>query len=394
MSKRKPFGLTLKLNPSANPNSNESAISNMRNKFENLSLFKSLFNSIDDMPETTDAEIFNKYNKAFEILQEQYEITHKDIITNPEYRDAYKSFNEKLQEVKNELLKNVKSADVLKETERNESLKNTFSNVGNVDQGRRLKLEEKYVSQKNAYSKLHSDEVLVMFDVQVFKRCIGGKCSIKKIITPRDTYNKNQKYYTLYKAVYEIAMQSLAREIVEKDENLEKIIVPEITDYYLVFVKDENDIHMKIVIEMEYVDNSKLENKEQLLRAHDALLRLREKYKIFHNDSHKENIRYQPKTDKIVLFDWDVASVGKSKIHESSSQGITMDKVAIDEAYFKDWIELKQPPYMINATLGGKKTKKSKKSKNQKKTKKNKKSKKTKKMKKIKKSKKTKKMKK
>jgi len=106
---------------------------------------------------------------------------------------------------------------------------------------------------------------------------------------------------------------------------------------------------------MEYIENKDLQNKEQLLQAYDALKKLRDDYKIYHNDSHRENIRYQPKTGKIVLFDWDTASIGESKTQEPSPSGISIKREMIDDEYFKDWVSGQIIP--LFTTLGGGKTK-------------------------------------
>jgi hypothetical protein len=375
MPRKRPPGF--KLPPISN------SVSILADSYKDLSLGSPdlLFSNIDAMPTNTQETVLRA---AFEKLLEQYKITHSDIINNPEYSSEYERFFKLLETVRDKLFSNTESG---LELEGAESLKNTYNNTGNVDQGRRLKLEKKYVSPQNSHSKLHSDEALVMFDVQVYK---FGKI-VKKIITPRNvgTYEKEQTYFTLFKAIFEITMQLLASEIVKSDEAIRalNVTVPKITDYYLII----NGEDMKIVIEMEYIENEPLKDEEQLLRAHDALTILREKYKIFHNDSHKDNIRRIHDSDRIVLFDWDVSTIGPSKTQQFSPSGISFKREIINKKYFDNWITMKLLPIdSMGHTLGGK----SRKHKKLKKTKKMKKSKKSKKTKKIKKSKKTKKIKK
>ena len=341
--KRRPRPLGLKLNlpgKYGNKNENINELSRQTKKLE-ISRQK-LFNVVDKMPETTNEEIAKKYGAAFDILLIQYEKTHKDIMEYP----MFKTLDEKLKAVKDMLL-NLKNTKTTLDEDGNK-LKNTFNNGGNADQGRRLKLEKEYVVPNNPHSKLHPDEVLVLFDVQVYKNCVENECHIKKVITPRDMLDKHQRYYTMFKVIFEIAMQELARETIEK----ENIKIPEIYKYYLVINENKEP---KFVIEMEYIENKDLQNKEQLLQAYDALKKLRDDYKIYHNDSHRENIRYQPKTGKIVLFDWDTASIGESKTQEPSPSGISIKREMIDDEYFKDWVSGQIIP--LFTTLGGGKTK-------------------------------------
>ena len=71
MPRKRPALSLLQTNPIINSAKEFQGITlDSSSSFLNKENIKPLFSSIDTMPENTNIEIFNKYNKAFEILQE------------------------------------------------------------------------------------------------------------------------------------------------------------------------------------------------------------------------------------------------------------------------------------------------------------------------------------
>tara|TARA_E500000331_G_scaffold83135_1_gene78877 strand:+ start:774 stop:1823 length:1050 start_codon:yes stop_codon:yes gene_type:complete len=192
--------------------------------------------------------------------------------------------------------------------------------------------------------------------------------------TYKDFIVNKDEYATIFMITLEIAMQKLAYDILKSETD---IIIPEITNHYLLDLKNEN---CRIIIEMDYIEHKDLQE-GKVDKAMKALDILRD-HNIYHFDTHNENIVQSVKDDQVVILDFGKAQITKTpdissttglfKVHEKKK-----DKIKFD---FKDWIERTKPnSQMIRDDVdfyGGKKTKskrKTRKGKNKRKSKKTKK---------------------
>jgi len=192
-------------------------------------------------------------------------------------------------------------------------------------------------------------------------------CKITNKVVKKTRFKKEGpewKYnLTLFILIWEIVMQNYVLEIITEDSFFQKhsTLIPSISEYYLHKLEDSHDV-FEVVIIMEYIENEPLEftNYE---KAISILHRLKKKHRIFHNDTHTENIR-QTNKGEIVLLDWgkgsiiSIANPSMSGLYEEMSENVG----------FKDWqtapSQLKEGSYFrenSNMIYGGKRKKHKKK---------------------------------
>jgi hypothetical protein len=172
--------------------------------------------------------------------------------------------------------------------------------------------------------------------------------------TYKDFIVYKEEYATIFMITLEITMQKMAYDIILESET--DIIIPKITNHYLLDLKNEN---YRIIIEMDYIEHKDLEE-GKVEKAMEALGILRD-HNIYHFDTHKENIVQSVEGDKVVILDF-----GKSQINDNETRDISStsglfkikDQVNFD---YKKWIDKTMPKdHMIRTCVdfyGGKKTK-------------------------------------
>ena len=202
--------------------------------------------------------------------------------------------------------------------------------------------------------------------------------------TYKDFIVNKDEYATIFMITLEIAMHKLAYDILKSETD---IIIPEITNHYLLDLKNEN---CRIIIEMDYIEHKDLQE-GKVDKAMKALDILRD-HNIYHFDTHNENIVQSVKNDQVVILDFGKAQITKTpdisstsglfKVHEDTKDPIKFD--------YKKWISKPKktnnsdnPDYIDSQSVrayvdfyGGKKTKskrKTRKGKNKRKSKKTKK---------------------
>ena len=181
---------------------------------------------------------------------------------------------------------------------------------------------------------LKTDNATVPFELSINKtesdiEIIKSIVSYKKVCKIGNTVLKKTKFIdtnnaSIFVLTLEIAIQNYVHELCKKKSELKDLYVPEINDYFL------TDSNNEIVMSMDYVDTEPLsfENLEKCISILDYL---RTK-KIYHNDTHTENVRQTKIEQKIVLFDW-----GKANIESitPSSTGLYKN---ITKEEFNNWI--------------------------------------------------------
>lgn len=182
-------------------------------------------------------------------------------------------------------------------------------------------------------------------------------CKIKNKVVKKISFNNKTPTWnyplTLFILILEIAIQNYASVIISGEAELYKhSIIPRITDYYL---HDISDDYTEVVMIMDYIETMPL-TYENYPKTIEILDTLQNKYNIFHNDTHSDNIR-QTKEGKIVLLDW-----GKGSILDNANPSISglYDEMN-EEIGFKAWLEaselLKNGDYFrenANNIYGGK----------------------------------------
>ncbi len=164
-------------------------------------------------------------------------------------------------------------------------------------------------------------------DIEIIKSIVSYKkvCKIDKTVLKKTKFSDTNNA-SIFVLTLEIAIQNYVHELCKiEDTPLNNLYVPEINDYFL------TDSNNEIVMSMDYVDTEPL-SFNNIDKCISILDYLRGK-KIYHNDTHTENVR-QTKTEpkKIVLFDW-----GKANIESitPSSTGLYKD---MKEEDFNNWI--------------------------------------------------------
>ena len=84
-------------------------------------------------------------------------------------------------------------------------------------------------------------------------------------------------------------MQNYVLEIIKEDIFFEDhtTLIPSISEYYLHELEDSPGV-FEVVMIMDFIKNNPLQNYEKVI---SILQHLKEKHRIFHNDTHTENIR-------------------------------------------------------------------------------------------------------
>lgn len=188
---------------------------------------------------------------------------------------------------------------------------------------------------KTKVNVLKTDKATVPFELSINKteseiEIIKSIVSYKKVCKIDKTVLKKTKFIdtnnaSIFVLTLEIAIQNYVHELCKKNSELKDLYVPEINDYFL------TDSNNEIVMSMDYVDTEPL-SFENLKECISILDYLRQK-KIYHNDTHTENVR-QTKTEpkKIVLFDW-----GKANIESITPSSTGLYK-KMEKEEFNNWI--------------------------------------------------------
>lgn len=189
--------------------------------------------------------------------------------------------------------------------------------------------------------------------------------------TYKDFIVNKDEYATIFMITLEIAMQTMAYDILKSETD---IIIPEITNHYLI---DLNEDNCRIIIEMDYIEHKDLQE-GKVDKAMKALDILRD-HNIYHFDTHNENIVQSVKDDQVVILDFGKAQITKTpdisstsglfKVHEDTKDPIKFN--------YNNWISKPKktnnsdnPDYIDSHIIkndidfyGGKKTKSKRKTK-------------------------------
>lgn len=155
--------------------------------------------------------------------------------------------------------------------------------------------------------------------------------------TYKDFIVNKDEYATIFMITLEIAMQKLAYDILKSETD---IIIPEITNHYLLDLKNEN---CRIIIEMDYIEHKDLQE-GKVDKAMKALDILRD-HNIYHFDTHNENIVQSVKNDQVVILDFGKAQITKTP-DISSTSGLFKGYENIEdpiEFNYKNWLKGKPP---------------------------------------------------
>jgi hypothetical protein len=155
--------------------------------------------------------------------------------------------------------------------------------------------------------------------------------------TYKDFIVNKEEYATIFMITLEITMQKIAYDILKSETD---IIIPEITNHYLLDLKNEN---CRIIIEMDYIAHKDLQE-GKVEKAMEVLDILREN-NIYHFDTHRKNIVQSVEGDKVVILDFGKAQI--TKIPDiSSTTGLFKvheDKKDTIEFKYNDWINKTKP---------------------------------------------------
>ena len=155
--------------------------------------------------------------------------------------------------------------------------------------------------------------------------------------TYKDFIVNKEEYATIFMITLEIAMQKLAYDILKSETD---IIIPEITNHYLLDLKNEN---CRIIIEMDYIEHKDLQE-GKVDKAMKTLDILRD-HNIYHFDTHHKNIVQSVKDDQVVILDFGKAQITKTP-DISSTTGLFKvheDKKDTIEFNYNDWISRTKP---------------------------------------------------